>query len=647
MAHTLPPAAPKKIGAALIGDFVKNLPESSGVYRMLDNKGEVLYVGKAKNLKKRVSSYASGRPHSTRLHRMIAHTCDMAFVYTHSEAEALLLEANFIKRYKPPYNVLLRDDKSFPYILLTGDHPAPALMKYRGAQTRKGSYFGPFASNQAVNETIDTLQKIFLLRTCRDSFFANRVRPCLLYQIKRCSAPCTGVISPQSYKQSVAEAEAFLNGKSREMAAELTAQMQQAAIEMNFEAAARLRDRLAALAKIQSHQTVNLKNIQEADVFAIFQEYNQACIEVFFLRHKQNWGNRTYFPKAGPHLAKEEILSSFILQFYDNKPIPKLILLSDVLAKQNLVSEALTLKAGYKVEVATAQRGERRAIITHALANAKQALAQKHAETATQQKLLAQFAERFQLPPPLSRIEIYDNSHIMGSNAIGAMVVFGVSGFIKNQYRKFLFNAGSITPGDDFAMMKQMLYRRLKRLVKEHSLPSLDAKNDILAEKAQGCTAEGEDFFAIPPWPDVLLIDGGAGQVHAVHEVLTALHLQKNIKIIGVAKGVDRNAGRERFFLPHSAPFSLEPNDPVLYFIQRLRDEAHRFAITNHRKKRHKENFRSQLDEIEGIGRARKNALLHYFGSTKEISQASVIDLMKVAGISKSLAEKIVHYFKE
>ncbi|QKV18406.1 excinuclease ABC subunit UvrC [Oricola thermophila] len=622
-------------GAELIKAHVKRLPNAPGVYRMFDANGDVLYVGKAANLKKRVTNYAQGRGHSNRITRMIGLTTAMEFVTTRTETEALLLEANLIKRLRPRFNVLMRDDKSFPYILITGNHEAPGIFKHRGAQTRKGDYFGPFASATAVGRTINALQRAFLLRTCTDSVYESRTRPCLLYQIKRCSGPCTGEISPEDYGELVKEAKAFLSGRSRSVQATMSKTMQEAADELDFERAAIIRDRIAALTAIQSHQGINPQTVEEADVFAIQQQGGMTCIQVFFFRTGQNWGNRAYFPKADPVLEPSDVLGAFISQFYDNKPVPRLILTSETLPEADLLAEALSLKAPRKVTVTRPQRGERRDLVEHALSNAKEALGRRLAETSSQARLMAGMAEALQLSRVPRRVEVYDNSHIMGTNAVGAMIVAGPEGFAKNQYRKFNIKSETATPGDDFAMMREVMERRFSRLVKEEGIP------DRSADRGD------EDADTLPAWPDLLLIDGGLGQLNAVMTALRELGVDKAVDVVGIAKGIDRDAGRERFFIPGKPDFTLPPRDPVLYFIQRLRDEAHRFAIGSHRARRKKEMVRNPLDEIAGIGPARKRALLHHFGSAKGVARAALEDLQKVDGISESMARQIHDHFRQ
>ncbi len=622
-----------KSGPEVIATFVKRLPNAPGVYRMMNAAGDVLYVGKARSLKKRVANYAQGRGHTNRITRMVRETATMEFVVTHTEIEALLLEANLIKRLRPRFNVLLRDDKSFPYILLTGDHAAPGIFKHRGARSRKGDYFGPFASAGAVGRTINALQRAFLLRTCTDSVFDGRTRPCLLFQIKRCSGPCTGEIGKAGYDELVSEARDFLSGKSQKVKSEISAAMQDAAEKLDFERAAMLRDRLAALSHVQSHQGINPQSVEEADVFAIHQEGGQVCIEVFFFRTGQNWGNRAYFPKADPALEPAEVLGAFLTQFYDDKPCPRLILLSHAVEEQALLAEALATSAGRKVTISVPQRGEKKDLVDQAVQNAREALGRRLAETSSQARLLEGLAETFGLERPPRRIEVYDNSHIMGTNAVGAMIVAGPEGFVKGQYRKFNIRSSDITPGDDFAMMREVMERRFARLLKEHGPPE---DNDEAAEDA-----------ALPAWPDLILIDGGQGQMSAVRPILGTLGVSQWVTAIGVAKGMDREAGRERFFMQGRAPFTLPPRDPVLYFIQRLRDEAHRFAIGSHRARRKKEMTTNPLDEIGGIGPARKRALLHHFGTAKAVSRAGVDDLAAVEGISEAMARQIYGHFHD
>ncbi|MDK4703108.1 excinuclease ABC subunit UvrC [Rhizobium sp. CNPSo 4062] len=625
-------------GAELIAEFVKRLPNNPGVYRMFNEAGDVLYVGKARNLKKRVSNYALGKVHSNRIARMVRETANMEFVTTRTETEALLLEANLIKRLRPRFNVLLRDDKSFPYILITGDHRAPAIFKHRGARARKGEYFGPFASAGAVGRTINSLQRAFLIRTCTDSVFETRTRPCLLYQIKRCSGPCTHEISDAGYGELVQEAKDFLSGKSQNVKAHMAEAMNAAAEDLDFERAAIFRDRLAALSHVQSHQGINPAGVEEADVFAIHHEGGISCIQVFFFRTGQNWGNRAYFPKADPSLSGAEVLNAFLAQFYDDKPVPRQILLSETVEEIELLAAALGEKAGQKVTILVPQRGEKRDLVDHVIANAREAHGRKLAETASQSRLLEGFKETFKLPYVPQRIEIYDNSHIMGTNAVGGMVVAGPEGFVKGQYRKFNIKSTDITPGDDFGMMREVMTRRFSRLLKEEGKPDRNGETDTSVEAADR---------AFPAWPDVILIDGGEGQMTAVRAILEELGITDSVIAIGVAKGVDREAGRERFFAPSRESFSLPPRDPVLYFIQRLRDEAHRFAIGSHRARRKKEMVRNPLDEIGGIGPSRKRALLQHFGTAKAVSRAALSDLMAVEGISEAVARQVYNHFHE
>ncbi len=624
-------------GAEVIQAFVRRLPNAPGVYRMFNAAGDVLYVGKARSLKKRVSNYAQGRGHTNRIARMIRETANMEFVTTRTETEALLLEANLIKRLRPRFNVLLRDDKSFPYILITGDHPAPAIFKHRGAHSRKGDYFGPFASAGAVGRTINALQRAFLIRTCSDSVFDSRTRPCLLYQIKRCSGPCTGEIGEAGYARLVREARDFLSGKSQKVKAEMAAAMQEASENLDFERAAIYRDRLAALSHVQSHQGINPQTVEEADVFAIHYEGGLACIQVFFFRTGQNWGNRAYFPKADPSLSAAEILGAFLSQFYDDKPCPRQVLLSERIEEQALLGEALAIRAGRKVAVGVPQRGEKRDLVEHVLANAREAHGRRLAETASQARLLKGLAETFGLERVPRRIEVYDNSHIMGTNAVGGMIVAGPDGFVKNQYRKFNIRSEEITPGDDFGMMREVMERRFRRLLKENGKPA------AAIPSADGEEEEGP----FPSWPDLVLIDGGQGQMTAVRAILEELGISESVTAIGVAKGMDREAGRERFFMKGRPPFTLPPRDPVLYFVQRLRDEAHRFAIGSHRARRKKEMVKNPLDEISGIGPSRKRALLHHFGTAKAVSRAAIEDLLAVEGISRSTAQLIYDHFHD
>ncbi len=664
-------------GAGVIREKVKTLPNSPGVYRMMNAKGDVLYVGKARDLKKRVTAYTQPYRQGNRIQRMISETASMEFVTTHTEVEALLLEANLIKRYMPRYNVLLRDDKSFPYILITGDHPAPQLAKHRGARNRPGEYFGPFASAGAVNRTIVALQRAFLLRPCSDSIFASRTRPCLQFQIKRCSAPCVGRITEPDYHGLVQEAHDFLTGKSDAVKLRMSSEMQQASEALEFEKAARLRDRIQALAAIQSRQDINLENVEEADIIAAHQEESgHSCVQVFFFRNNSNYGSRAYFPAHDRQAEVKDILAAFMGQFYENKTPPKLILVNEMPAEAELLTEALTLRAGRKVEILAPQRGDKRKALDHALLNAKDALTRRMAESASQTRLLAALAELFKMEQPPKRIEVYDNSHISGTNPYGAMIVAGPEGFMKNQYRKYSIrdvtrkeeddaeteiedptdgtpsglgeapmpafevqpNASleqvieTIDParppvprepvqaGDDYAMMRQVLTRRFNRALKEDP------------DRDRGL------------WPDLVLIDGGQGQLNTVMQVLADLGIS-DVCVASIAKGPDRNAGRERFFMPGREPFSLDPKSPVLYFLQRLRDEAHRFVIGAHRAKRSKEIRHSILDDVPGIGAKRKKALLLHFGSARAVSQAGLSDLSAVPGVSEAVARKIYDHF--
>jgi len=614
-----------KSGPDVIKAFLKTLPSSPGVYRMLNAKGQVLYVGKARSLKNRVQSYTRMMGHTNRIAQMILLTTDMEFITTATEADALLLEANLIKRFKPKYNVILRDDKSFPYILIARDHDIPELVKHRGARNRKGDYFGPFASAGAVNRTINTLQRAFLLRSCTDSVYENRSRPCLLYQIKRCSAPCTNEVSADEYASLVEDTIVFLSGRSQSVRDRLVHLMETASDTLDFERAAIYRDRISALSHIQAHQGINPKTIKEADVFALHRAGGETCIQVFFFRASQNWGNRAYFPRADKSHDEAEILESFLTQFYDDKPVPRNILLSHSIPSQELLQIALSLKSDHKVNVLIPQRGEKKMLVAHAQTNAREALERRMAETASHKKHLSGLAEIFDLESPPARIEIYDNSHIQGSHPIGAMVVAGPEGFLKNQYRKFNIKDKNASPGDDYAMMREVMTRRFSRL---------------LRETEQDSPASEEN-----PWPDLLIIDGGKGQLSCVEETLSELGID-DVKVVSIAKGPDRNAGREHFHMKEKPSFMLEPRDPVLYYIQRLRDEAHRFAIGGHRARRKQALGQSPLDEIAGIGPGRKKALLRHFGSAKSVSRAGLTDLEAVRGISKSMAQIIYDHFR-
>ncbi len=627
-------------GTEVIRRFQQSLPDAPGVYRMFDAAGDVLYVGKAKSLKKRVASYVRGNGHTNRIARMISETTAMEFITTGTETEALLLEANLIKQLKPRFNVLLRDDKSFPYILITGDHVSPQLTKHRGARNRPGDYFGPFASVWAVNRTITALQRAFLLRTCTDSYYENRTRPCLLHQIRRCAGPCTGEVGHVEYARLAQQARDFLRGRASDVKKQLAADMQAAAEALEFETAARYRDRLAALSAIQASQDINPQGVEEADVFALHEEAGQFSVQVFFFRNHQNWGNRAYFPKADKSLAIEEILSQFIAQFYDDKPPPRLVLLSHEVEDAALLCEALSLRAGHKVELSAPKRGEKRDLVDHALQNAREALARRLSESSSQKSLLASLGTAFGIDRPIRRVEVYDNSHIMGTNAVGAMIVAGVNGFSKAHYRTFNIKSTDLTPGDDYAMMREVLHRRFSRLAKD--APRVEEADTPAPESEE---AEGADD-SMPAWPDLVLVDGGKGQLDIARSVLDELGIA-DVPLVGVAKGVDRDAGRETFIIPDRAPFRLPPRDPALYFVQRLRDEAHRFAIGTHRAKRKREFTKSPLDEIAGIGPARKRALLLHFGTAKAVSRASLEDLAKTPGVNQATARMVYDFFHE
>jgi excinuclease ABC subunit C len=609
-----------RTGHEVIQDYLKTLDGSPGVYRMLNAASEVLYVGKARNLKARVTNYARPSGHSGRIARMIHETASMMFLTTRTELEALLLEQNLIKQLKPRYNVLLRDDKSFPNILISAEHPYPQIKKHRGKKSEKGAYFGPFASAGAVNRTLNQLQKVFLLRNCSDSMFESRTRPCLQYQIKRCSAPCVAKISQEGYASLVDDAKRFLEGKTTSVQADLARDMALASEAMEFERAAALRDRIKALTQIQQSQGINPQGVAEADVVALHLEHGQACVQVFFIRANQSWGNRDFYPKTGSGAEEPEILEAFLTQFYDDKDPPRLILLSHPVDNPDLVTEALSARAGRKVELAVPQRGEKAELVENATRNARESLARRMAESTTQNKLLTGLAEAFDLDAPPQRIEVYDNSHIQGTNAVGGMIVAGAEGFLKSQYRKFNIRSEAGANSDDFGMMKEVLTRRFERLLKEDP----ERKTDM--------------------WPDLLLIDGGAGQVSAVAGIMAELGVD-DIAMVGVAKGIDRDAGKEEFHRPGTRPFALQRNDPVLYFIQRLRDEAHRWAIGAHRAKRAKAVSVTPLDDIPGIGATRKRALLQHFGSAKAVARAGVEDLQAVDGISQAMAKTIADYF--
>jgi len=608
-------------GAALIADEVRRLPDRPGVYRMFGEDGEALYVGKARSLKKRVIQYAQGRFHTNRIGHMVAATRSMEFTTTRTEADALLLEINLIKQLTPRFNVLLRDDKSFPEIIIRRDHAAPQIAKHRGSHAIKGDYFGPFASAGAVNSTLNTLQKAFLLRSCSDGVYDTRSRPCMLHQIKRCSAPCTGLISIADYNALVTEASLFLKGKSRLVLKRMSDEMQAASDDLEFERAARLRDRIRALSSVALESQIVTDAVEEADIFALHADGGQACVQVFFFRAGQNWGNRAYFPRVDKTDTDAEIMTAFIGQFYDDKPIARQILVNVMPDEADLLAEAFALKTGRKVEILQPKRGGKCDLVQHALTNAREALGRKMAESSAQSKLLTLVSDTFGLEGVPERIEVYDNSHIQGTNAVGGMIVAGPEGFQKSQYRKFNIKGTDLTPGDDFGMMKEVLHRRFSRLAKD------------------------EQAGETPPRPDMILIDGGAGQLAAVREVMADLGLD-DIAVAGVAKGPDRDAGLERFFIEDKPPFMLEPKSPLLYYLQRLRDEAHRFAIGAHRSRRTMEMRKNPLDEIEGVGPGRKKALLHAFGSAKGVGRAAVEDLVKVDGVSEALAQRIHDFFR-
>lgn len=606
-------------GSAVIRDYLSRLEDCPGVYRMLDENGGVLYVGKARSLKKRVASYANAAGHTNRIMRMILATASMEFVTTETETEALLLEANLIKQLKPKYNVLLRDDKSFPHILIEkGDFPL--IRKHRGVRREKGKFFGPFASAGAVNRTLNQMQKAFLLRTCSDSVFESRTRPCLLFQIKRCSAPCTGEIREEEYSELVDDAVRFLEGRSTRVQSDLADKMARASSEMEFERAAIYRDRLRAMAHVQGHQGINPRVTAEADVIALHREGGQACVQVFFFRSHQNWGNRAYFPRIAAEDEDAIILEAFLGQFYADRSPPRIVLLSNPIEQSTLLADALSVVAARRVVVAVPQRGEKRELVDHAAQNAREALGRKMAESATQANLLAGVADAFDLPEAPRRIEVYDNSHIQGSNAVGGMIVSGPDGLEKSQYRKFNIKGQELAPGDDFGMMTEVLTRRFSRLIKEDPDRNTGA------------------------WPDLILIDGGTGQVSAAKDVMSDLGID-GVALFGVSKGIDRDAGKEEFHTPGRRPFALPFRSPTLYFIQRLRDEAHRFAIGAHRAKRSKAVGVTPLDEIPGIGPGRKRALLSHFGSAKAVSRAGLTDLKAVDGISANMAETIYAFF--
>ena len=666
-----------KAGIEVIQQFARHLPNKPGVYRMFDRAGEVLYVGKAKSLKNRVTAYARGMAHTNAVARMIAETANMEFVTTGTETEALLLESNLIKQLRPRYNVLLRDDKSFPYILLTGDHDAPAILKHRGSRHRKGDYFGPFASVWAVKRTIDALQKAFLIRTCSDSFYENRTRPCLLFQIKRCAGPCTGEISIPDYQALAGQARDFLSGRSSAVKQLLSARMQAAAEELEFEKAARYRDRLAALSAVQAGQDINTQGVEEADVFAIDEQAGQFCVEIFFFRNHQNWGNRALFPRADRSLTPAEVLASVVAQFYDDKPPPRLVLLSHPVEEIELIGQALSARAGRKVEVAHPKRGERADLMAHAVKNAREALSRKLADNAGQSALLAALGAAFGMETAPRRVEVYDNSHIMGTNAVGGMIVAGPDGFVKNQYRTFNISTDTIA-GDDFGMMREVLTRRFARLAKESGIalgshpeeaadaavskdaPESDGASTIILQGAPDGVPQDEgaqrkprkapkprrDEDGFPSRPDLVIVDGGKGQFTAALKIMRELGAA-DIPLVAIAKGEDRNAMRETFHMAGREPFKLQPRDPALYFIQRLRDEAHRFAIGTHRAKRKRETMKNPLDEIPGIGPSRKRALLLHFGTVKAIQRAKLDDLMRTPGVNAATAKAVHDFFHD
>lgn len=606
-------------GVETIKGYLRTLPETPGVYRMMNADGDVLYVGKARNLKRRVTNYTQVQRLPVRLQRMVAETVTMEFVTTHTEVEALLLESNLIKRLMPRYNVLLRDDKAFPHILITGDQDYPQLTKHRGARDRKGDYFGPFASVGSVNRVMTALQRAFQIRNCADAVFNSRTRPCLQYQIKRCTAPCVERVTREEYAAQVAEAKAFLSGKSSEIQARLAHAMQEASDRMEFETAAKLRDRIRALTAIQAHQDINVEGVGDADVVAAHQDGGSTCIQVFFFRGGRNYGNRAYFPSHDKSQDLSEVMAAFIAQFYENKAAPELVLVSHDLTEHELLEEALGVRAGHKVELHRPQRGDKKRLVDHALTNAREAHGRRLAETGSQAKLLAGVAEVFGLTEPPKRIEVYDNSHIQGAHAVGGMIVAGPEGFTKNAYRKFNIKTEGAA-GDDYAMMREVLTRRFERAVKEDP------------------ERTGES------WPDLILIDGGEGQLNVAVEVFNELGID-DVPFAAIAKGPDRDAGRERFFMPGRPPFGMDPKDPVLYFLQRLRDEAHRFAIGTHRAKREKAIGVNPLDEVPNIGPKRKKALLHHFGSARAVSRAGLADLENVEGISKAVAKLIYAHF--
>ncbi len=665
-------AGPERKGLDAIRDAWKRLPAKPGVYRMIGANGEVLYVGKAKSLKHRVSMYAQGRGHTNAVLRMIHQTTALEVIVTATETEALLLETNLIKRLKPRFNVLMRDDKSFPFIAIRTDHPVAALQKHRGAKNFKGKFYGPFASAGAVNRTLNTLQKAFLLRSCSDSTYSGRSRPCMLYQIKRCAAPCVGLISEQEYAALVKDSADFLEGRSVELQDRLAAEMRDAAEKLEFEHAARLRNRIRALASVRAAQGINPSTFTEADVFALHCEGGQSCVQVFFFRAGQNWGNRAYFPRHGAEESPEEILAAFLAQFYDDREPPKLVLTNLEAVDSALLEEALCVRAGFKIEIRKPERGEKRDIVDAALLNAREALGRRMAESGSVAKLLDGVAETFGLPQRPERIEVYDNSHIQGTNALGGMIVAGPDGFAKNQYRKFNMKTEDFN-GDDFAMMKATIRRRFARMLEERARPPSSSTNDEVEDStdtqpSQTANAsargkggnlsdggvdfskerdEGERESKFAAWPDLVLIDGGEGQLSAALEALEELGLKNRIAIAAIAKGVDRDAGRERFFMPGRPAFRLDEKSPVLYYLQRLRDEAHRFAIGAHRGKRKAGIAKNPLDEIGGVGPTRKRALLDRFGSARGVSRAALAELEDVDGVNTELAKRIYDFFHD
>ncbi len=675
IAHAATPLS----GVDVIRDNLRRLPNKPGVYRMFDQHRDLLYVGKARSLKNRVGSYAKLGGHTQRIARMISLTRSMEFVVTQSETEALLLEANLIKKLKPRFNIILRDDKSFPHILIREDHEAPQALKHRGARKKKGQYFGPFASAGAVDRTLDTLQKAFLLRTCTDNIYATRSRPCMLHQMGRCSAPCTGLVSLEDYAGLVDQAARFMRGEGVELQAQLSTDMEQAAADMDYERAARLRDRIRALSAVRASQSVNPDNLVEADVFAIHTEAGQSCVQAFFFRAGQNWGATAYYPKHDRDDEAASVLAAFLTQFYDDKPVPKLILLSHDIEDAALMAEALELRAGRKVEIRSPQRGEKKGIVQQASLNAREALGRKLAETQSQQKILAAVQKVFDLPEPPKRIEVYDNSHIQGSNMVGGMIVATPDGYDKSSYRKFNIKDADLEPGDDYGMMREVMRRRFSRLQKETEDFAAERRTPPTpvggAGSAQGAETEGgtpaghlppsgmdggqdqphperarsgQSKDRPPTWPDLVLIDGGLGQLSAVRETIAELgYAEGDLNLVAIAKGPDRNAGSEQFFRPNRAPFQLPPQDPALYYLQRLRDEAHRWAIGAHRAKRAKQATSNPLDEIPGVGASRKKALLHRFGSAKAVSRATVADLQTAEGVSQALAQRIYDHFQK